>query len=48
MARPQILSLTERLEAHPDYAGRGVTIGFVDVGFYPHPDLVQPHNRIRA
>lgn len=46
--RPQILSLPERLDAHPDYAGRGVTMGFVDVGFYPHPDLVRPERRIRA
>ena len=48
MARPQILSLPERLEAHPKYAGRGVCIGFVDSGFYPHPDLMHPRRRIRV
>ncbi len=41
-----ILSLTERLDAHPDYAGRGVGIGFVDSAFVPHPDLVRPTNRV--
>lgn len=29
----------ERLNAHPDPTGRGVTIAFLDSGFYPHPDL---------
>ena len=48
MARPQILSLPERLQAHPRYAGRGVTIAFVDSGFYPHPDLTRPRRRIKA
>ena len=46
MARPQILSIPERLQAHPKYAGRGVCIGFVDSGFYPHPDLMRPKRRI--
>jgi len=46
--RPQILALTERLDAHPDYSGKGVTIAFIDMGFYPHPDLVQPQRRIKA
>ena len=41
-----ILALTERLDAHPGYAGRGVGIGFVDSAFVPHPDLVRPTNRI--
>src|ERR1044071_9407573 len=26
----------------------GVTIAFLDSGFYPHPDLIKPHNRILA
>lgn len=30
-----------RLNAHPDYTGKGVTICFVDSGFYPHPDIVE-------
>lgn len=37
-----------RLHADPRYTGKGITIAFVDSGFYPHPDLVQPRNRIRA
>lgn len=37
-----------RMHADPRYTGKGVTIAFVDSGFYPHPDLVQPVNRIRA
>ena len=28
--------------------GRGVTIAFLDSGFYAHPDLVSPRNRILA
>lgn len=35
-----------RVNAHPNYTGRGVTIAFLDSGFYPHPDLVRPVNRI--
>ena len=37
-----------RLNANPDYTGKGVTIAFVDSGFYPHPDLVTPINRVVA
>jgi len=37
-----------RLHADPRYDGRGVTLALVDSGFYPHPDLTQPRNRIRA
>jgi serine protease AprX len=48
VARPQILSIPERLQAHPKFAGRGVCIGFVDSGFYPHPDLTRPRRRIKA
>ncbi len=28
-----------RLNANPGYTGKGVTIAFLDSGFYPHPDL---------
>jgi serine protease AprX len=34
--------------ANPDYTGRGLTLAFLDSGFYPHPDLTQPVNRMRA
>jgi serine protease AprX len=37
-----------RLHAHPRYTGKGVTVAVVDAGFYPHPDLTRPRNRIRA
>ena len=37
-----------RLHADPRFTGRGVTIAFVDAGFFPHPDLTEPVNRIRA
>jgi serine protease AprX len=37
-----------RLHADPRFTGRGVTLAVVDAAFYPHPDLTQPVNRIRA
>jgi serine protease AprX len=37
-----------RLGAHEHFTGRGVTIAFLDSGFYPHPDLTTPHSRILA
>ncbi|MBN2383739.1 S8 family serine peptidase [bacterium] len=37
-----------RLNANPRYTGQGITIAFIDSGFYPHPDLVKPVNRILA
>lgn len=37
-----------RMHADPRFTGRGVTIAFIDSGFYPHPDLIQPRNRIKA
>jgi serine protease AprX len=37
-----------RLDADPNYAGRGVTIAFLDSGFYPHPDLTETPGRIKA
>jgi serine protease AprX len=48
MPRSQVPSIPSRLQAHPDYAGRGVVMGFIDVGFYPHPDLMRPTRRVRA
>lgn len=35
-----------RLKADPRFTGKGVTIAFLDSGFYPHPDLLKPTNRI--
>jgi serine protease AprX len=35
-----------RLGAHEHFTGRGVTIAFLDSGFYNHPDLTTPQNRI--
>ena len=37
-----------RLNANPEYTGKGVTIAFLDSGFYPHPDLVTQRNRVVA
>ena len=37
-----------RLDADPNYRGKGVTLAFLDSGFYPHPDLLLPQNRIIA
>ncbi|MDX2041323.1 MAG: S8 family serine peptidase [Acidobacteriota bacterium] len=41
-----ILPTPLRVGANERFAGRGVTIAFLDSGFYPHPDLVEPRNRI--
>src|ERR1044071_6741443 len=35
-----VIPTAARLNASPEYTGRGVTIAFLDSGFYPHPDLV--------
>lgn len=35
-----------RLDAPDEFRGRGTTIAFLDSGFYAHPDLGQPRNRI--
>jgi serine protease AprX len=37
-----------RLNANPEHTGKGVTVAFLDSGFYPHPDLVTPVNRVIA
>lgn len=46
--RRRILPIAERLHADTGYAGRGVTIAFLDAGFYAHPDLTTPRDRIVA
>ncbi len=43
-----VIPVAERLNADTTRAGRGVTIAFLDSGFYPHPDLTAPRNRIIA
>ena len=37
-----------RINANSEYTGKGVTAAFLDSGFYPHPDLVAPVNRVIA
>lgn len=51
MNRPNrfaVIPTPTRLDADPRFTGRGVTIALLDSGFYPHPDLVAPTNRIIA
>ncbi len=42
-----ILPIGLRLDADQRFTGKGVTICFIDSGFYPHPDLVAYNDRIR-
>lgn len=42
-----ILPTPLRLDADARYTGKGVTICFIDSGFYPHPDLNRHRNRIK-
>lgn len=41
-----ILPTPVRLLASDRWRGRGVTIAFLDSGFFAHPDLVEPRDRI--
>jgi serine protease AprX len=43
-----VLPTCLRLGLDPSRTARGVTIALLDSGFYPHPDLTQPVNRIVA
>jgi len=43
-----ILPTPVRLFASDDFTGRGVTIAFLDAGFFAHSDLAEPRDRIRA
>jgi serine protease AprX len=43
-----VLSTPLRMDADERFTGHGITIAFLDSGFYPHPDLTKPHNRILA
>jgi serine protease AprX len=43
-----VLPTPLRMDADERFTGRGVTIAFLDSGFYAHPDLTRPVNRILA
>jgi serine protease AprX len=43
-----VLPTPLRMDADERFTGRGVTIAFLDSGFYAHPDLTEPGNRIVA
>lgn len=43
-----ILPTPLRLDADARFTGKGVTICFIDSGFYPHPDLTAYGNRIKT
>jgi len=43
-----VLPTPLRMDADERFTGRGVTIAFLDSGFYAHPDLSTPTNRILA
>ena len=44
----RLLPTPFRIGASPQFSGQGITLAFIDSGFYPHPDLTRPHNRILA
>lgn len=44
----QALPVPIRMDADERYTGRGITIAFLDSGFYAHKDLTEPVNRIVA
>ena len=44
----EIIPTPLRLNAVSRYSGKDVTIAFLDSGFYPHPDLTMPNNRVLA
>src|SRR5205809_5958881 len=41
-----VLPTPLRMDADERFTGRGVTVAFLDSGFYAHPDLTMPTNRI--
>ncbi len=43
-----VIPTPDRLNVDPRFTGRGVTIAFLDSGFYRHPDLIAPGDRIAA
>src|SRR2546423_3083638 len=43
-----VLPTPLRMDADERFTGRGVTIAFLDSGFYAHPDQTKPYDRIVA
>ncbi len=43
-----VLPTPLRMNADERFTGRGITIAFLDSGFYAHPDLTKPADRILA
>jgi serine protease AprX len=43
-----VLPTPLRMDMDQTFTGRGVTMAFLDSGFYAHSDLIQPHSRILA
>jgi serine protease AprX len=43
-----VLPTPLRMDADERFTGRGITIAFLDSGFYAHPDLTTPNDRILA
>jgi serine protease AprX len=41
-----VLPTPLRMTANARFTGKGITLAFLDSGFFPHPDLTQPENRI--
>lgn len=42
----EVIPTPLRLNVNMKYTGKGVTIAFIDSGFYPHPDITKPQNRV--
>ena len=42
----EVIPTPLRLSTDLKYTGKGVTIAFIDSGFYPHPDITKPINRV--
>ena len=40
-AEETVLAQSERLPDYPMFSGRGLTIAFLDSGYFPHPDLTE-------
>jgi serine protease AprX len=44
----RIKPIAERLGADARFTGRGITIAFLDAGFYAHNDIVKPRSRVKV